>query len=121
MCVCISACFSEETGVDIYSDPSAITNGTNETDDIDMTTGEIMRPTGWAEETHGRVAPNYEQLFDINTLFEESKVHELFITVDPEDFERLENNLDELFGYSDDTQSNAHLSQKAYKDFHRDC
>lgn len=103
ICVCISACFSEETGVDIYSDPSAITNGTNETDDIDMTTGEIIRPTGWAEETHGRVTPNYEQLFDINTLFEESKVHELFITVDPEDFERLENNLDELFGYSDDT------------------
>jgi spore coat protein CotH len=46
------------------------------------------RPDGWTEATHGEVTPNYGHLFD------EPTVHELLITVEPDDYERTMEDLD---------------------------
>ena len=53
----------------------------------------IVRPEGWSEETHGNDAdPNYD------AVFAQDRVHQITITVDPQDWEAMQANLVVLFG-----------------------
>lgn len=62
-------------------------------DDPEDDEEEIVRPDGWEEETHGDEADaNYD------VVFKEAEVHRLDITVDPEDWQAMLDNMTEMFG-----------------------
>lgn len=53
----------------------------------------IRRPAGWTQETHSNdVAPDYE------VVYPENKVNEIKITIAPDDWQAMQDNLTELLG-----------------------
>jgi spore coat protein H len=57
------------------------------------TVEEIARPEGWTDETHGdNVDPNYD------VVFPEDKVNQIKITITPDNWEKMQENMIEMFG-----------------------
>jgi spore coat protein H len=53
----------------------------------------VTRPDGWGKETHSNdVAPNYD------VVFPQDRVNQLTITIAPDDWEAMQDNMTELFG-----------------------
>jgi spore coat protein H len=77
-----------------------ITAGLTSTSIDSTSDGQITRPEGWTDETHSNSAePNYE------VVFPEDRVNQIKITVSPEDWEVMQENMAELFGASDTGQA----------------
>ena len=53
----------------------------------------VVRPEGWSEESHGNDAdPNYD------VVFSDDQVHQITITIAPEDWDAMQANMVDLFG-----------------------
>jgi spore coat protein H len=56
-------------------------------------TGGTNRPAGWSDESHSnQVEPNYE------VVFPQNKVNEIVITISPENWQAMQENMTELYG-----------------------
>lgn len=60
---------------------------------IDSITGEVSRPEGWTEETHGKSSdPDYE------IVFPQDRVNRIDIIIDPSDWQIMFDDMTELCG-----------------------
>jgi len=73
---------------------SNIADNTVIADDVsDQSDGEVARPEGWSKETHSNSAePNYA------VVFPEDKVNTMMITIAPDDWQSMIDNMTELYG-----------------------
>ena len=56
-------------------------------------TDPVVRPEGWSEDTHSKdVDPNYD------VVFAQDRVHQITITIDPQDWEAMQANMVALYG-----------------------
>ncbi|MBN2239599.1 MAG: CotH kinase family protein [Dehalococcoidales bacterium] len=72
---------------------ASLLTGCDGINDASTGSAEDERPSGWTGETHGdNVEPDYE------TVFPENTVNRVKITVSPENWEKLQENMTELYG-----------------------
>lgn len=78
--------------------------GCKESEKSLSSTGQTTRPEGWSDETHGNnVEPNYQ------IVFPDDRVNQIKITIEPDDWEDMQANMNQLFGTKVTEQDNGAL------------